>query len=186
VNEHAALTVRTLHIVRRSIADFEIDDIGLSAIDEMMAVPGTALKPARIKRPFRTNLASPSLASISPRLSPALSRRCVTRIANGLRGPTALSPRQAQGTFGEPCGPPTRARMVRDRYSRARHNLGRDQCDGRPPRLALGFPVHCRVHPPHRPSIRFLFVSSEFCFPLLSYPASRQRSCLPRFRPIGP
>src|ERR1700730_3363491 len=40
-------------------------------------------------------------------------------------------------------------------------------------------PVHCRVTPPHRPSIRFLFVGSELCFRLPSHPASRRRSCLP-------
>jgi hypothetical protein len=46
-------------------------------------------------------------------------------------------------------------------------------------RLALDFPVHCRDRPPRRPSIWFLFVISEFCFRLLSHPASRRRSYLP-------
>jgi hypothetical protein len=42
-----------------------------------------------------------------------------------------------------------------------------------------GVPVHSRVTPPHRPSIRFLFVSSELCFRLPPHPVSRRRSCLP-------
>ena len=43
----------------------------------------------------------------------------------------------------------------------------------------LGIPVRCRVTPPHRPSIRFLFVNSELCFRLPPHLASRRRSCLP-------
>src|SRR6185369_15101312 len=37
----------------------------------------------------------------------------------------------------------------------------------------------CRVTPPHRPCIRFLFVASELCFRLPPHPVSRRRSCLP-------
>lgn len=51
-----------------------------------------------------------------------------------------------------------------------------------------GVPVHGRVTPPHRPSIRFLFVGSGLCLRLPSHSASRRRSCLqltvPANRPV--
>jgi len=47
-----------------------------------------------------------------------------------------------------------------------------------------GVPVHCRVTPPHRPSIRFLFVSSGLGLRLPPHPASRRRSCLRLAVPI--
>src|SRR5215831_6316953 len=47
-----------------------------------------------------------------------------------------------------------------------------------------GVPVPCRVTPPRRPCIRFLFVGSEFGLRLPPHPASRRRSCLRLVVPI--
>ena len=56
---------------------------------------------------------------------------------------------------------------------------------GQPPDLPVrvtegvsGVPVHCRVAPPHRPCIRYLFVGPPICPRLPPHPASLRRSCL--------
>jgi hypothetical protein len=52
----------------------------------------------------------------------------------------------------------------------------------------LGFPVLCRVTPPHLPAIRCLFVGSEVCLKAASPPTSRRRGChrltVPANRPV--
>jgi hypothetical protein len=122
--------------------------------------------PSRRHQPLPDNASSHARRSGTPSL--------IRKVRGRFGAFTLLETRAAELGTKPFVGPPERAlagRMAKG-FLRALPDL-----PARASGCALGVPVCCRVTPPRRPSIRFLFVRSELRLRLPSYPASRRRSC---------